>query len=117
MNRRLACLTARHIAAVAILNLGDLIRVCALIAIPVVIAAWADPVSTWKIDAPASGLAVIAFALQILVDNLVRLLAAAAVVAVVWVTAGGRRGGASTTYVTNNRGFLASWNSPNGPRR
>ncbi|MDL5199663.1 hypothetical protein [Streptomyces sp. ALI-76-A] len=59
MNRRLACLTVCHIAAVAILNLGDLIRVCALIAIPV-IAAWADPVSTWKIDAPASGLAVIA---------------------------------------------------------
>lgn len=55
--------TARRLAAAVILNLGDLIRVCALIAIPVVIAAYVDPVSAWKIDAPASAIAVLALAL------------------------------------------------------
>ncbi|MFE4752418.1 hypothetical protein ACFRIB_19425 [Streptomyces mirabilis] len=59
MNRR----TARRIAAAVTHILGDVIRVCALIAIPVVIAAYIDPVSAWKIDAPVSAIAVIALAL------------------------------------------------------
>lgn len=67
MNRHIARLVtrpaARRIAGVVILNLGDVIRVCALLAIVVVIAAYIDPVSAWKIDAPVWGVVVIAFAL------------------------------------------------------
>ena len=59
VNRR----TARRLAGLVVLNVGDLIRVCALIAIPVVIAAYVDPVSAWKVDAPVWGIVVIAFAL------------------------------------------------------
>ena len=59
VNRR----TARRLAGLVVLNVGDLIRVCALIAIPVVIAAYIDPVSAWKVDAPVWGIVVITFAL------------------------------------------------------
>jgi hypothetical protein len=59
MNRR----TARHIAAATIANLGDLVRVCALLVAVIVVTQYLAPGNGVHIDSSPLEIAVIALAL------------------------------------------------------
>ena len=59
MNRH----TARHIAGITVANLGDLIRVCALLAALIVVTQYIAPGDGMHIDSSPLGIAVIALAL------------------------------------------------------
>lgn len=59
MNRH----TARHIAAATVANLGDLVRVCALLAAVILVAQYIAPGNGVHIDSSPLGIAVLTLAL------------------------------------------------------